>query len=74
MKLSRIFYFFYYIKKLDKDKFSLFLSYAKDATGKTGIFLLFDAVTSVFIYNISILEYFQFRFFEKNKRERKKWA
>ncbi len=33
-----------------------------------------DAVACVFIYNISILEYFQFRFFEKNKEQRKDWA
>ncbi|MBN1386928.1 MAG: hypothetical protein JW965_00690 [Bacteroidales bacterium] len=33
-----------------------------------------DLLTSIFVYNISILEYFQFRFFEKDKDERKKWA
>lgn len=74
MKLSRFSYFFYYIRKLDKDKFHLFLDYAKNETGKTKIFLLFDVVTSVFIFNISILEYFQFRFFEKNKTERRNWV
>jgi len=74
MKLSRIFYFIYYIKKLDKEKFYLFLNYAKNETGKTKTTLLFDVLISVFIFNISILEYYQFRFFEKNKSERKKWA
>ncbi len=74
MKISRILYFIYYIKKLDRAKFRLFLSYAKNASGRKGLVLLLDAVTSVFIYNISILEYFQFRFFEKNKIERKQWA
>lgn len=74
MKLSRIAYLFYYIKKLDKDKFNLFVNYAKTKTGKMKILLIFDAITCVFTYNISILEYFQFRFFSKNRNERKKWA
>lgn len=36
--------------------------------------LFFDMLISVFKYNISLLEYFQFRFFEKTKAERKEWA
>lgn len=74
MKLSRFLYFFYYIRKLDKNKFGLFLNYAINETGKPKIFILSDVLISVFIYNISILEYFQFRFFQKNKSEREKWA
>lgn len=72
--MSRFFYFFYYIRKLDRNKFRLFLDYARNETGKTKISLLWDAVTSVFIFNISLLEYFQFRFFEKNRTERSNWV
>jgi len=74
MKLSRLIYFFYYIRKLDRNKFRIFLDYVRKETGKTRLFLILDAFTSVFIFNISILEYFQFRFFEKNRTERKNWV
>lgn len=74
MKLIRILYLIYYIKKFDNDKFSLFLNHAATETGQSKLILMFEAITSVFIYNVSILEYFQFRFFEKSKSERKKWA
>lgn len=74
MRSSRILYFAYYIKKLDKTKFRVFLNYAAKITGKPKIMLVFDAFIAVFIYNISILEYFQFKFYEKEKIERKKWA
>lgn len=72
--MSRFFYIFYYISKLDRKKFRLFLDYAGNETGKTKISLLLDAVTSVFIFNTSLLEYFQFRFFEKDRTERSKWV
>lgn len=74
MKLLRLQYLVYYLTKLDRKKFKLFIDFAKTACGKSRFFLLCDSVISVFIYNISLLEYFQFRFFEKNKTERKKWA
>jgi hypothetical protein len=74
MKLSRIAYFFYYLRKLDRKKLRLFLNYAVKVTGKSKFKLLSDAVVSVFKYNIGILEYFQFGFFEKDKQERKLWA
>ena len=72
--MNRILYFGYYIKQMDWKKFSLFLNYTAKHTHKSKISILTDAVASVFKYNISILEYFQFRFFGKNKEERKKWA
>ena len=74
MKLSRFLYFIYYLRKLDKEKFSLFLKYALINGDKTKLSLLSDVFTSVLVYNISILEYFQFRYFEKDSSEREKWA
>ncbi len=59
---------------MDWKKFNLFLNYTKEQTGKSKSAILFDVLMSVFKYNISVLEYFQFRFFEKNKEERKTWA
>ncbi len=72
--IKRFIYFGYYIKKLDWKKFWLFLNYASKNCNKNKISIILDCFASVFIYNISILEYFQFRFFEKNKAERTTWA
>ena len=72
--IKRVVYLVYYLKKMDWKKFWLFLNYTAKQTGRSKIQILMDALFCVFSYNISILEYFQFRFFEKNKEERKLWA
>ena len=59
---------------MDWKKFKLFLNHASKLTGKSKASLVTDAVSSVFKYNISLLEYFQFRFFELNDEQRKTWA
>ena len=74
MKTPRIIYLFYYLKKLDWKKFRLFLNYASDRTARSKGSLLLDNFKSVLVYNISILDYFYFRFFEKTRSERRKWA
>lgn len=71
---KRFLYLGYYLKKMDWKKFRLFLDHASKLTGKSKISLVFDAVSAVFKYNISLLEYFQFRFFEQNEEQRKTWA
>ncbi len=71
---SRVLYLGYYLKQLDRNKFQKFLDYTSNKTGKGKAALLSDALSSVFKYNISILEYFQFRFFELTDQERKQWA
>ncbi len=73
-KLKRFIYLGYYIKKLDREKFFKFLDYTTKTTGKSKISILTDVLLSVFQYNISLLEYFQFRFFEKDQYERAHWA
>ncbi len=72
--IKRFLYLGYYIKKMDWEKFWLFLNYTAKTTQRSKIRILYDVLTCVFVYNISILEYFQFRFFEKNKAERELWA
>lgn len=74
MKLNRILYLGYYLKQLNRDKFKNFIDYASKHTGITRAVLLSDVLSSVFKYNISILEYFQFRFFELSEEEREEWA
>lgn len=71
---KRLLYLGYYIKVMEWDKFNSFLDFTVEKTGKSKVRILSDVLSCVFKYNISILEYFQFRFFEKNTEERFKWA
>ena len=64
----------YYLKQLDRIKFTLFLNHATKLAGRSKSSILLDVIKSVFLYNISILEYFQFHFFELNEKEKGKWA
>lgn len=73
-KLSRVLYLGYYLKQLDRELFKKFLDYASDTSGRSRMDLLKDALNSVFKYNISLMEYFQFRFYEKSENDRLQWA
>lgn len=72
--MKRIIYLGYYIKQMNWLQLNSFLNYTAQQTDRSKVGILFSAVKNVFIYNISILEYFQFRFFEKNAVERREWA
>lgn len=74
MKAKRSLYFGYYLKQLDREKFSLFLNHAANVTGITKSSIIKDLIRSVYRYNISILEYFQFRFYELDDEVRQQWA
>ena len=54
-------------------KFWLFYNFARKNTKKSGLFILSDAIASVYKYNISLIDYFYFKFYDKNKVERSKW-
>lgn len=72
--VNRILYLGYYLKQLDSEKFDKFLDYTLKKTGKSSLGVKLDVFASIFQYNISLLEYFQFRFFELGKGDRKNWA
>lgn len=74
MKIKRALYLGYYLKQLDRDRWKRFLEYTGERTGRSALSLMSDAIRSVFRYNISILEYFQFRFFELDEEQRQTWA
>ncbi len=74
MKLKRAIYLGYYLKQLDRGKFLLFLKHTKKYTGKSTFEIISDTLKSVFIYNISPLEYFQFHFYNLSQEEREAWA
>ncbi|MDX1639036.1 MAG: sugar-transfer associated ATP-grasp domain-containing protein, partial [Balneolaceae bacterium] len=64
----------YYLKQLDKSKFGLFLDFVQQKTNRSRLAILVDLLNSIFTYNISILEYFQFHFFNQTGNERASWA
>jgi hypothetical protein len=72
--LRRILYFFYYLKQTSWPKFCRFLKYASEQSGQGRFSLLTDAIFSTFRYNISLLDYFYFRFYGMNHPERTLWA
>lgn len=76
MKLKRIIYFGYYLKKLNRPLFGKFLDHAKKETGKGSFFFYKDIIANSLKYNISILEYFQFGFYKPDCTEEQKaaWA
>lgn len=76
MKLNRIIYFGYYIKKLNRPLFHKFMTYVKQQTGRGSINIWFDIFRHSLKYNTSILEYFQFGFYKPNctEEEKSSWA
>jgi hypothetical protein len=74
MRIERAMYLGYYLKELDRQKFVLFLDHVCSLTGRSKRAILTDVLRSVFTYNISILEYFQFQFYDLSKQERTAWA
>lgn len=72
--MNRIIYFFYYLKKLDRQRFSTFFRFVKKQKGMSSFALLSDIIGSSLRYNISILDYFYFRFFNLGKVERQSYA
>ena len=51
-----------------------FLSWTKNQTKKNSMAIFFDVTKSSIKYNISLLDYFYFRFYEKEKKERASFA
>lgn len=76
MKIKRVLYFGYYIKKLNKTLFKKFLNYAMQETGRSKWSLYCDIFRHSMRYNTSILEYFQFGFYKPDCTEEQKaaWA
>jgi hypothetical protein len=70
----RVIYFIYYLKKLDWNKLRLFQYIIKDNYG-IGLFKQWRLIFyNSLKYNISILEYYQFQFYNKTHQEKLTWA
>ena len=76
MKLNRIIYFCYYIKKLNRPLFHKFMAYVKQQTGRNSVNIWLDIFRHSLKYNTSILEYFQFGFYKPDcsEEEKSSWA
>jgi len=72
--LKRIIYLGYYVKELDKKKFSKFFKYVNYEYRIGRVKLMLDVLRSSIKYNISLLDYFYFKFYSLDDLERKKYA
>jgi hypothetical protein len=70
----RFVYFGYYIRQLDWQKLDKFMRHIRDELGwsklRQWIYIVGDSLR----FNISILEYYQFRFFELSEQQKGEWA
>jgi hypothetical protein len=72
--VKRFFYLAYYFKQLDWSKFNCFKSFVKKKTGWSSFKIWKDIIYSSLKYNISILEYFQFQFYEISESRKQNYA
>lgn len=72
--MKRILYLGYYLKKLDREQFRLFFNHVRASFGVHPLALMADVIGSSVKYNISFLEYFQFRFHSSGESSRREWA
>jgi hypothetical protein len=72
--MNRFIFFIYYLANTKPGKFLPLLNFAGNNNLYASSILLMDDLFSTFRYNISLLDYFYFRFYEKDKKERQKWA
>jgi len=72
--IKRTLYLGYYLKQMKWSLLKEFLSYTSKLTGKSKSNLLLASIRDVYKYNISILEYFQFGFYNKTQETKEEWA
>ncbi len=67
-------YLAYYLKEMDWEKFNKFKKFVQQKTGKSSFAIWMDAIRCVYKYNIGLIDYFLFKFYEKSPQEREKWV
>ncbi len=72
--LKRIIYLGYYFKELDKFKLQKFIEYVINKQHTSKLSLWKNIIGSSLKYNISILDYFYFRFYELTNSEKETYA
>ena len=71
---KRSLYLFYYLYRMDWDRFWIFFNSVRASQKRSSLSLWLDVVSSVYKYNIGLIDYFYFRFYEKDHAERCKWV
>jgi hypothetical protein len=75
MMVMRFFYLAYDIKQLNWEQLSRFLTFAEEQTGKSRLRLWLGLLRDALVYNISVLECFQFGFYKGlPAEEKRRWA
>jgi hypothetical protein len=72
--VKRFLYLGYYFKQLDWQLMRKFMAFTNKQQNTSKFYLWISVIYNALRYNISLLEYFQFRFFELKTEERMKWA
>ncbi len=72
--IKRSQYLVYYFKKMDWPKYRKFFKYTRKQTGRGFIGIFCDNIRCMYKYNIGVIDYFLFRFFEKDAAERARWV
>jgi hypothetical protein len=72
--IKRTAYLAYYLRETDRKRFVQFLDHACQEQGASRYILILDVLHSAYKYNISLLDYFYFRFYQKSDIERAEWA
>lgn len=72
--IKRFLYLGYYIKELDKVKFNKFINHVSQLKNRSKLSILLDMFYSSLKYNISLLEYFHFKFYEINSLQKLTYA
>ncbi|HEX8563123.1 MAG TPA: sugar-transfer associated ATP-grasp domain-containing protein [Flavobacterium sp.] len=73
MNFKRLLYLGYYLKNLEREKLQKFAAHASQRN-ISGLRLWNDVIQSSLKYNISLLDYFYFRFYELDKNQREAYA
>lgn len=72
--INRTKYLAYYFKQLDRSTFQRFFGHVRAEKEITSTSLWFDIISSVYRYNIGLMDYFTFRFYNKSHQERSMWV
>ena len=72
--MRRLLYFGYYLKRMDWQRLRKFMEHVRQLKGYSSAEQWRRILSDCLRFNISILEYYQFRFFEICDEEKAKWA
>lgn len=72
--VNRLLYLGYYYRKLDRKKFKTFSDFATRSCGISKTKLIRNIIGASLKYNISLMEYFYFKFYKRTKLEKQAYA